>query len=65
MPVIGRFDNGVGTFYADDTLRGRPIQVRYLRSRITPTSCQWEQPFRRTAQKTRETNWYTFFTRIA
>src|SRR5258705_609180 len=42
-PVKGRFVNGVGTFYADDTLRGKPIRVRFLWSHITPTSAHWEQ----------------------
>src|SRR4030095_3899360 len=29
-PVVGRFENGVGTFYADDQFNGKPIRVRYL-----------------------------------
>ena len=37
-PVHGRFDQGVGTFFGDDTLRGRPIRVRYIWSDITATS---------------------------
>ena len=34
-PVKGKFVNGVGTFYADDTLRGKPIRVRFTWSKIT------------------------------
>ncbi|HYL99047.1 MAG TPA: hypothetical protein VEZ90_08850, partial [Blastocatellia bacterium] len=29
-PLRGTFQNGVGTFYADDTLNGRPIRVRFI-----------------------------------
>ena len=60
-PVKGRFVNGVGTFYADDTLRGKPIKVRFVWSDITPTSAHWEQAFSPDGGKTWETNWITDF----
>jgi hypothetical protein len=60
-PVRGRFVNGVGTFLADDTLRGKPIRVRFIWSDITPTSAHWEQAFSPDAGKTWETNWITDF----
>lgn len=60
-PVKGRFENGVGTFYADDTLRGKPIRVRFLWSHLTPTSAHWEQAFSSDGGKTWETNWITDF----
>ena len=60
-PVRGKFLNGVGTFYADDTLRGKPIKVRFIWSSITPTSAHWEQAFSADGGKTWETNWYTDF----
>jgi hypothetical protein len=56
-PVKGRFVNGVGTFYADDTLRGRPIKVRFTWSHITAKTAQWEQAFSADGGKTWETNW--------
>lgn len=62
-PVIGRFDNSIGTFLGDDTLRGRPIKVRHVWSRITSTSRQWEQAFSPDGGKSWETNWITHFTR--
>jgi hypothetical protein len=60
-PVKGRFVNGVGTFHADDTLRGKPIRVRFIWSQITPTSAHWEQAFSPDGGKTWETNWITDF----
>ena len=62
-PMIGRFENGVGTFFADDTHHGRPIKVRFLWSRITPTTAHWEQAFSVDGGKTWETNWEMDFTR--
>ena len=56
-PVRGSFHNGVGTFYADDTFNGKPIRMRFIWSKITPTSCHWEQAFSPDGGKTWETNW--------
>jgi hypothetical protein len=62
-PVKGRFENGVGNFYSDDTLRGKTIRVRYTWSHITPTSAQWEQAYSPDGGKTWETNWHMDFER--
>lgn len=62
-PVVGRFSNGVGTFYGDDTYEGQPIRVRFLWSNITPTSAHWEQAFSIDGEKTWETNWMNDLTR--
>jgi hypothetical protein len=64
-PVKGRFENGVGTFYADDTLRGQKIKVRFTWSHITPLSARWEQAFSPDGGKTWEVNWVTEFERIS
>jgi hypothetical protein len=64
-PVVGRFEDGVGTFFGDDTHEGRPILVRYLWSKITPTSAHWEQAFSVDGGKTWETNWMNDLTRRA
>jgi hypothetical protein len=64
-PVKGRFENGVGTFYSDDMLRGKPIRVRYTWSHITPESAQWEQAFSPDGGKTWELNWHMDFARVA
>jgi hypothetical protein len=64
-PVKGKFVNGVGTFYADDTLRGKPIRVRFTWSKITKTSAHWEQAFSPDGGKTWETNWTMEFKRVS
>ena len=61
-PVFGRFENGEGRFYGDDEHEGQPVKVVYLWSRITPSSCRWEQAFSRDG-KAWETNWIMDFTR--
>ena len=63
-PMRGRFDDGVGHFLADDTFNGIPIRVRFIWSRITPTSARWEQAFSPDAGKKWETNWLMDFARV-
>jgi hypothetical protein len=65
IPVVGRFTDGVGTFYGDDTHEGQPIRVRFLWSNITPTSAHWEQAFSNDGEHTWETNWMNDLTRRA
>ena len=59
----GTFEDGVGTFYADETLRGRPIKVRFIWSAITPDAARWEQAFSPDGGATWEVNWITDFAR--
>jgi hypothetical protein len=63
-PMLGRFVGGVGTFYNDDSLRGKPIKVRFIWSKITRNSAHWEQAYSPDGGKTWETNWITDFTRV-
>jgi hypothetical protein len=62
--VRGRFANGVGTFYADDVFKGRPIRVRFIWSHITPRSARWEQAFSTDQGQTWEVNWVMEFQRV-
>jgi hypothetical protein len=64
-PVKGKFVNGVGTFYAHDTLRGKPIRVRFTWSKITATSAHWEQAFSPDGGQTWEVNWTMEFKRVS
>ena len=62
-PVKGRFDKGVGTFFSDGELNGKPMRTRYTWSQITPTSARWEQAFSFDAGKSWDTNWVMKFKR--
>jgi len=63
-PVRGGFQDGTGTFLADETFNGIPIRVRFTWSHITPTSCHWEQAFSTDGGATWETNWIMDFRRV-
>jgi hypothetical protein len=43
-PLVGDFKDGVGTFYADQVFRGKPIRVRFLWTDLE-TRPRWEQAF--------------------
>jgi hypothetical protein len=62
-PVHGRFVDRIGTFDGEDTHEGRAIKVRFLWSRVTPTSARWEQAFSAGEGSDWETNWIMDFTR--
>ncbi|HKI00728.1 MAG TPA: hypothetical protein VKK31_01990 [Thermoanaerobaculia bacterium] len=63
-PTIGGFKNGRGEFFAQETLNGRAIFVRFVISDITPTSCRFEQSFSEDGGKTWEANWIAIDTRV-
>ncbi|MGL5008862.1 MAG: DUF1579 domain-containing protein, partial [Paracoccaceae bacterium] len=63
VPVIGKFENGIGTFYAHDTLRGMPITVRFLWLQTDTPSPRWEQAMSPDGGTTWETNWTMDFRR--
>jgi len=63
-PVKGRFVHGVGTFYADDMLNGKPIKIRFTWSGISRNAAHWEQAFSPDGGKTWETNWVQTLERV-
>jgi hypothetical protein len=63
VPVVGRFEDGVGRFQAEDTFEGRPIVVRFLWTRTDTPSPRWEQAFSEDGGTTWETNWLMDFSR--
>ncbi len=62
VPMVGRFDNGKGVFYADDKFNGVPIRVRFL-WHADPATPRWEQAFSADGGATWETNWTMDFER--
>jgi hypothetical protein len=63
-PVIGRFENGVGTFLGRDQHEGTPVLVRFVWSQITPTRARWEQAFSTDGGRSWESNWIMRMSRI-
>ena len=64
-PVVGGFENGIGTFYTDDEFKGRPIRIRFRWSMPAKDSPRWEQAFSADGGANWETNWIMNFTRDA
>lgn len=62
--VYGTFTDGVGTFYGDDQLNGRPIKVRFIVERQGPDRARFEQAFSDDDGATWETNWIAVDRRI-
>ena len=62
-PVIGRFDDGVGSFFAEDQLDGHPIKLRFLWLATDTATPRWEQAMSADDGATWETNWTMDFTR--
>jgi hypothetical protein len=60
----GRFENGVGTFGAEDEFNGKPILVRGIWKRVNKDEVTWEQAASADQGKTWETNWKMRFERI-
>src|SRR5215472_12141019 len=63
-PQIGEFKDGRGEFYAQDTLNGKLIYVRYAWSNTATDIPHFEQSFSNDGGKTWEVNWITDQTRV-
>jgi hypothetical protein len=61
--LLGGFEDGVGSFYADETFKGQAIRVRFRWSGIDSGSPVWEQAFSPDGGKTWEINWTMRFVR--
>jgi hypothetical protein len=62
-PAKGRFEDGVGRFYADYTQDGKPMRGRLQWSEITATSARFEQSSSADGGKTWSPNWIMKFER--
>jgi hypothetical protein len=65
VPVVGRFEGGTGLFYADDTLNGTPIKIRFTWALLDAGTARWEQAFSADGGNSWETNWTMDFVRIS
>ncbi|MCI0618766.1 DUF1579 domain-containing protein [bacterium] len=64
-PVTGKFEDGIGKFYSDYIDNGKPMRVRFLWSKMTPTSARWEQSTSDDDGKTWKPNWIMEFQRVS
>ena len=64
-PQIGKFKNGHGDFYTQDTINGKTIFVRYDWSKINTDTPHFEQSFSDDGGTTWEVNWITDQTRAS
>jgi hypothetical protein len=63
-PLAGAFVDGVGTFCGDDTLRGKPIVVRFVIAKLPGGDYRFEQAFSPDGGKTWEVNWIATDSRV-
>jgi hypothetical protein len=63
-PQIGEFKNGRGEFFAQDTINGKVILIRFDRTSMTTNTPHFEQSFSEDGGKTWEVNWITDQTRV-
>ncbi len=63
-PQVGEFKNGRGEFFAQDTINGKTILIRFVWTNLTTNSPHFEQSFSDDGGKTWEVNWITDQTRI-
>lgn len=64
VPVVGRFSASTGTFFADDSLNGQPVKVRFTWNANPGGNPTWEQAFSPDGGATWETNWTMEFSRL-
>jgi hypothetical protein len=62
-PQIGEFKNGRGEFFAQDTINGKVILIRFVWTNMTTNAPHFEQSFSQDGGKTWEVNWITDQTR--
>src|SRR5580704_5932745 len=62
-PQVGEFKNGRGDFYAQDTINGRTILIRYDWTNLTTSTPHFEQSFSDDGGKTWEVNFIADQTR--
>ena len=63
-PQIGEFKNGRGEFFAQDTINGKTILIRFEWTNLNTESPHFEQSYSNDGGKTWEVNWITDQTRI-
>lgn len=60
-PMVGGFEGGIGSFFAEETFEGRPIRARFPWTAGTSPRC--EQVFSEDGRRSWETHWTMDFSR--
>jgi hypothetical protein len=63
-PQIGQFKDGHGEFFAQDTINGKTILIRFDWTNLNTSTPHFEQSFSDDGGKTWEVNWITDQTRV-
>jgi hypothetical protein len=63
-PQVGKFTDGHGDFYTQDTINGKTVLIRYDWTKLTSSAPHFEQSFSDDGGKTWEVNWITDQTRV-
>lgn len=63
-PMVGRFENGVGTFTGTLQHEGRPVRAKFTWDQISDNAAHWHQAFSIDDGKTWETNWHMWMRRV-
>jgi len=63
-PQVGEFKNGVGEFYAIDTINKKTILIRYQWTNLNTSTPHFEQSFSDDGGRNWEVNWITDQTRV-
>jgi hypothetical protein len=63
-PQVGHFKDGHGQFFAQDTVNGKTILIRFDWTNLTTNSPHFEQSFSDDGGQTWEVNWITDQTRV-
>ena len=64
IPTVGKFKDGRGEFFNEDTLGDKPILVRFLITPVSAREIRFEQAFSADQGKTWEVNWVATDTRM-
>lgn len=62
-PMVGKFENGRGVFYAYEPVAGQHIHTRTVYTTLSKDAARWEQAFSTDGGQSWETNWICDFTR--